>query len=86
MTVTLLQDMFLQPRYAVVCASALNAAVGVCDEGTLEKAVCVVVIKVVYYPIHEISSKYLTSLWLGYYETNRGLWLICSFIYLITQF
>lgn len=69
-------DMMFQTLYSMMGSPFLDATVAVCDEGPLEKFMCVVIVKMMHYAVPEIRRKYLPDLRVFDDETCTGAWSI----------
>lgn len=77
--------MVLQAFDSEVCASVVDTAVAVVDEGSLEEGVCVVVEKVVDDAVAEMCGKHFAHLGLVYHETGGWKWPVCGVDELVAE-
>jgi hypothetical protein len=83
--VTLLSAEVRDTSYSIVCATFLDAAVCVLYECSLEQAMRVVEVKMMYDTVSEHCSEYLSFLRVVHNETFRRLGLVSPIIQIVAQ-
>lgn len=81
-----LTDMMFEAVDAIVCATALDAAVAVGDEGALEHLVGVVEVEVMHNAVAKVGGKDLAFLRVFDEEAGRWAWFVATFVEFVGKF